>query len=89
MELNPVCDPKLLNPSKVYRIDGAFYQYLRTVGSDNHPQYVFGHLPTPGHQKKSDVVLNRNKLMIRCCEVKGMTCNTATTKETSDQLQLF
>jgi hypothetical protein len=89
MKLSPVYEPKLLNPSKVYRIEGAFYQYLRSSGSSTHPQYVFGHLPVPGHRKRADLVLNRNKLINRCEEVVGMTCNTTEAKESSEQLQLF
>ncbi|WP_341530073.1 hypothetical protein WKK05_12670 [Nostoc sp. UHCC 0302] len=89
MELNPVYDPRLLNPSKVYQIDGGLYQYLRQSGTSTNPRYVFGHLPTPGHKKKSDIVLNRTKLAIRCQEVVGMTSSISTTEETPEQLQLF
>ncbi|WGV29147.1 hypothetical protein [Halotia branconii] len=89
MKLSPVYDPKSLSSSKVYRIDGAFYQYLRQSGSSAHPQYVFGYLPAPGHKTKSDLLLNRNKLISRCEEVVGMACNTTEAKESSEQLQLF
>ncbi|MBD6621131.1 hypothetical protein FNW02_36840 [Komarekiella sp. 'clone 1'] len=89
MELNSVCDPKSLNPTKVYQIDGAFYQYLHSSDSNTHPKYVFGHLPIPGQKQKSNLVINRDKLMIRCSEVVGMTCNPRTIKESSEQLQLF
>jgi hypothetical protein len=89
MELNSVYDPKLLNPAKVYQIDGVFYQYLHSLGSNARPQYVFGHLPIPGQKKKSNLVVSRDKLMIRCSEVVGMTCKTSATKDCSEQLQLF
>ncbi len=89
MELNSVYDPKLLNHSKVYQINGVFYQYLSKSGTDNHPQYVFGHLPIPGQKKKSNLVLNRDKLRIRCLEVVGMFCNTSANEEETKQLQLF
>jgi hypothetical protein len=89
MELNSVYDPRLLNSSKVYEIDGAFYQYLHSSGTSANPRYIFGHLPTPRQKKKPDLVMNRDKLMIRCSEVAGMTCNTTATKDCSEQLQLF
>lgn len=89
MELNSVHDPKLLNCSKIYQINGVFYQYLHSLDSDIHPKYVFGHLPTPGQKKKSNLVLNRDKLRIRCLEVVGMSCNTSANEETTKQLQLF
>lgn len=89
MELNSVYDPKLLNPTKIYQIDGAFYQYLHSSGSNTHPKYVFSHLPTPGQKQKSNLMFNRDKLIIRCSEVVGMTCKTSATKYCSEQLQLF
>ncbi|MBW4457069.1 MAG: hypothetical protein KME55_32845 [Nostoc indistinguendum CM1-VF10] len=88
MELKSVYDGKLLNSSKVYQIDGAFYQYLHQSGSDSHPKYIFGHLPTPGHKKKANIVLNWTKLTIRCSEVVGMSCTSAN-EEKSEQMQLF
>jgi predicted sulfurtransferase len=89
MELNPVYEPRLLNPSKVYQIDGGLYQYLRQSGTSTNPRYVFGHLPTPGHKKKSDIVLNRTKLAIRCQEVVGMSVSISAPEDNSEQLQLF
>jgi hypothetical protein len=90
MKLSPVYDPKSLSSSKVYRIEGAFYQYLHSSNSSTHPQYIFSHLPTPGHRKKADLVLNRNKLINRCEEVVGVVARNGTEiKESSEQLQLF
>ncbi|WP_341532085.1 hypothetical protein WKK05_39615 (plasmid) [Nostoc sp. UHCC 0302] len=88
MELNSVYDPKSLNPTKLYH-DGAFYQYLHSSGSNTRPQYVFDHLPIPGQKQKSNLVMNRDKLMIRYSEVVGMTCKASATKYCSEQLQLF
>ena len=49
MELNSVYDPRLLDSSKVYQIDGGLYQYLRQSGTSTNPRYVFGHLPGQTH----------------------------------------
>ncbi|WP_313931989.1 MULTISPECIES: hypothetical protein [Nostoc] len=70
MKLNPVFEPKTLNYSKVYLIDGTQYRYVRTEGSGKHIKYVFS--PLPNHRKTSEVSLNSTKLGIRCQEIEGI-----------------
>lgn len=71
MELNPVYDPKTLNQSKVYMIEGTRYRYLRTDGNVKNIKYVF--LPLPNQKKTKEISLNETRLSIRCLEVQGVT----------------
>ncbi|RCJ32456.1 hypothetical protein A6770_18755 [Nostoc minutum NIES-26] len=64
MKLNPVYEPKTLNPSKVYLIDSTQYRYLRIEGTGKHIKYVFS--PLPNQRKTSDISLNNTKLTIKC-----------------------
>ncbi|MBD2683580.1 MULTISPECIES: hypothetical protein [Nostoc] len=71
MELNPVYDPKTLNQSKVYMIEGTRYKYLRIDGSRKNIKYVFS--PLPNQRKTKEISLNETRLSIRCLEVQGVT----------------
>ncbi|RCJ18451.1 hypothetical protein A6770_32965 [Nostoc minutum NIES-26] len=72
MKLNPVYDPKTLNQSKVYMIEGTRYRYVRTEGNGKNAKYVFS--PLPNQRKTSNISLNNTKLSIKCQSVEGMTC---------------
>ncbi|BBD63332.1 hypothetical protein NIES2109_61820 (plasmid) [Nostoc sp. HK-01] len=71
MKLNPVFEPKTLNHSKVYLIDGTQYRYVRTESSGKSIKYVFS--PLPNQRKSSEISLNSTKLGIKCQEIEGMT----------------
>jgi hypothetical protein len=71
MKLNPVYDPKTLNQSKVYMIEGTRYRYVRSDGSVKNMKYVFS--PLPNQRKTKEISLNETRLSIRCQEVQGMT----------------
>ncbi|MBD2468803.1 hypothetical protein [Nostoc sp. FACHB-145] len=70
MKLNSVFDPKTLNQSKVYLIDGTQYRYVRTDGSGQNSKYVFS--PLPNQRKSSEISFNSTKLGIKCQEVEGI-----------------
>ncbi|MFN6569854.1 hypothetical protein [Dendronalium sp. ChiSLP03b] len=72
MKLNPVYEPRTLNQSQVYMIEGTQYRYLRTEGNGQNAKYVF--LPLPNQRKISEISLNSTKLAIKCQSVEGMTC---------------
>ena len=82
-----VCDVRLLSSSKVYQINGTFCRYLGVEGTIQHPQFLF--LPLPNQNIKATIRLNRDKLKIRCYEVKGMVYNKPVVQDNSQQLQLF
>jgi len=72
MKLKPVFEPKTLNQSKVYLIDGTQYRYVRSDGSGKSIKYVFS--PLTNQRKTSEISLNSIKLGIKCQEVEGLTC---------------
>ena len=89
-QLNRIYDSTLLKSTATYQIDGCLYHY---AGQDPYatiqaPKYKF--IPLAGQRRRSDLVLNRTKLLTRVYEVEGMTVSrNATTTDTSVQLGLF
>ena len=89
-QLSRIWDSTLLSGSAVYQIDGCLYRFLYCdpYTSIQAPKYRFR--PLSGQRKRSDLVLNRKQLTIRCYEVLLMKANhNASAADASIQLGLF
>ena len=85
-----VYDPTLLKKDGVYQIEGCLYRFLRVdpFSNINAPKYEFS--PLGGQKRKKDLSLNRNQLLIKVYEIRGMTASkTDEVKKDSVQLGLF